>query len=161
MKNTFRLSMTWLHTWSGLLLGWVLFAIFVTGTATYFRAEITEWMQPELRRGSSPVDTAAVTWRSLEARAPESTRWFVSLPDDRTTATMAYWQPGTEGKRSGSATLDPVTGEDVSARDSRGGEFFYRFHFQLQLPHPWGRYLAGVAAMFMFVALISGVITHR
>ncbi|ATC63095.1 peptidase [Nibricoccus aquaticus] len=153
--------MTWLHTWTGLLLGWVLFAIFVTGTATYFKAEITQWMQPELRRGDSPVDAAAVAWKSLEERAPESTRWFVGLPDDRATATTAFWQPGTGGKRSGSATFDPVTGEVVTARESRGAEFFYRFHFQLQLPHPWGRYLAGVAAMFMFVALISGVITHR
>ncbi len=161
MKNTFRLSMTWLHTWSGLLLGWVLFGIFVTGTATYYKAEITQWMQPELRRGGSPVDAAAVAWSGIEKLAPESNRWFVGLPDDRTTATTAFWQPGAEGKRSGSATLDPVTGEEVKARDSRGGEFFYRFHFQLQLPHPWGRYLAGVAAMFMFVALISGVITHR
>ncbi len=161
MKNTFRLSMTWLHTWTGLLLGWVLFAIFVTGTATYFKAEITQWMQPELRRGGSPVDAAAAAWKSIEAMAPESTRWFVGLPDERTTATTAFWQPGTGGKRSDSATLDPVTGDKITARDSRGGEFFYRFHFQLQLPHPWGRYLAGVAAIFMLVALISGVITHR
>jgi uncharacterized iron-regulated membrane protein len=161
MKNTFRLSMTWLHTWSGLVLGWVLFAIFVTGTASYFKAEITQWMQPELRRGGTPLDAAAAAWKSLEERAPESTRWFVGLPDERTTSTTAFWQPGADGKRSGSATLDPVTGEKITARDSRGGEFFYRFHFQLQLPHPWGRYLAGIAAMFMFVALISGVITHR
>ena len=161
MKNTFRLSMTWLHTWTGLLLGWVLFAIFVTGTATYFRAEITQWMQPELRRGGSPVEAAAAAWKGIETIAPESTRWFVGLPDDHTTATTAFWQPGEDGKRSGGATLDPVTGAEVMARDSRGGEFFYRFHFQLQLPHPWGRYLAGVAAMFMLMALISGVITHR
>ncbi|MGC4071952.1 MAG: PepSY-associated TM helix domain-containing protein [Nibricoccus sp.] len=153
--------MSWLHTWSGLLLGWVLFAIFVTGTATYFKAEITQWMQPELRRGGSPVDAAAAAWKGIETIAPESTRWFVGLPDDRVSATTAFWQPGTGGKRSDSATLDPVTGEKITARDSRGGEFFYRFHFQLQLPHPWGRYLAGAAAMFMFVALISGVITHR
>jgi uncharacterized iron-regulated membrane protein len=42
-----------------------------------------------------------------------------------------------------------------------GGEFFYRFHFQLQMPYPWGRWLATLAAMVMFVALISGIITHK
>ncbi len=161
MKNTFRLSMTWLHTWTGLLLGWVLFAIFVTGTATYFKAEITQWMQPELRRGGTPLEAAAAAWKGLEARAPQSTRWFITLPDDRVSATTAFWQPGEGGKRFSNATLDPLTGEEVKARDTRGGEFFYRFHFQLQLPHPWGRYLAGVAAMFMLVALITGVIAHR
>ncbi|WP_348629393.1 PepSY-associated TM helix domain-containing protein [Methylobacterium sp. 17Sr1-1] len=50
MKRGFRQSMAWLHTWSGLVVGWVLFAVFVTGTATYYRAEISRWMQPELRR---------------------------------------------------------------------------------------------------------------
>jgi len=153
--------MTWLHTWTGLLLGWVLFAIFVTGTATYFKAEITRWMQPELRRGGTPLDAAASAWKGLEARAPQSTRWFITLPDDRVTATTAFWQPGDGGKRFSNATLDPLTGDEVKARETRGGEFFYRFHFQLQLPHPWGRYLAGVAAMFMLVALITGVIAHR
>jgi uncharacterized iron-regulated membrane protein len=160
MKNTFRLSMTWLHTWSGLLLGWVLFAIFVTGTATYFKWEITRWMQPELSCAVSSEGAARAALRSLEKLAADSPRWLIDLPDARTPATTAYWQGG-EGRRFSTATLDGVTGEKVTARESRGGEFFYRFHFQLQLPHPWGRYLAGVAAMFMFVALISGVITHR
>ena len=32
MKEGFRQSMAWLHTWSGLLFGWLLFAIFLTGT---------------------------------------------------------------------------------------------------------------------------------
>ena len=33
MKGTFRQSMAWLHTWCGLWLGWLLFAIFLTGMA--------------------------------------------------------------------------------------------------------------------------------
>ena len=37
-----RRSMAWLHTWSGLVVGWVLFAIFVTGTASYYRTEISQ-----------------------------------------------------------------------------------------------------------------------
>ena len=43
-----------------------------------------------------------------------------------------------------------------------GGDFFYRFHFQFHyMPVQWGRWLAGIAAMFMLVAIISGVITHK
>ena len=33
MKNGFRQVAAWLHTWSGLTVGWVLFFVFVTGTA--------------------------------------------------------------------------------------------------------------------------------
>ena len=47
-NKSFRQSMGWLHRWAGLLLGWLLFAIFLTGTLTVFDKEITWWMQPEL-----------------------------------------------------------------------------------------------------------------
>jgi len=74
------------------------------------------------------------------------------------------WQDKVEpGKRGNfiQKVLDPVTAQPVLARESRGGEFFYRFHFQLQMSHPWGRWLSTTAAMVMFVALITGIITHK
>ena len=43
-----RQSMSWLHTWSGLLVCWILLLVFCAGTASYYRNEITLWMQPEL-----------------------------------------------------------------------------------------------------------------
>ena len=36
MKNGFRQSMAWLHTWSGLLVGWVLFLVFAAVSLTPF-----------------------------------------------------------------------------------------------------------------------------
>ena len=48
MFNNFRQSMAWLHTWSGLLLCWLLFFIFVTGSLGYFDNAIDRWMKPEL-----------------------------------------------------------------------------------------------------------------
>lgn len=160
MKATFRHSMTWLHTWCGLLLGWLVYAIFFTGTATYFRPEITHWMQPELPRTVSAVRAAQTAARVLEEKAPQAARWMVDLPDARSPELRLYWQAA-PGARFQNAEVNPLTGGPVTARASLGGEFFYRFHFQLMLPHPWGRYLAGVAAMAMFVALFTGVIAHR
>ena len=49
MGTSFRQAMAWLHTWSGLVVGWVLLAVFVTGTASYYRTDISRWMRPELR----------------------------------------------------------------------------------------------------------------
>jgi len=46
MKGSLTQSMSWLHTWCGLLLGWMLFAIFLTGTLAVFDKEINWWMQP-------------------------------------------------------------------------------------------------------------------
>ena len=42
-----RQSMSWLHTWASLILGWLLYAIFVTGTLSFFQNEISTWMKPE------------------------------------------------------------------------------------------------------------------
>ncbi len=46
-------------------------------------------------------------------------------------------------------------------RDTRGGDFLYRFHFELHMPPLWGRWIVGICAMIMLVALISGIVTHR
>ena len=48
-----RQSMSSLHTWAGLLLGWVLYAMFLTGTVSYFKDELSQWM-----RRASPTNLA-------------------------------------------------------------------------------------------------------
>ncbi|MBC3304767.1 PepSY domain-containing protein [Pseudomonas sp. SWRI18] len=165
MKEGFRQAMAWLHTWAGLIFGWLLFAIFLTGTLAYFKDEISHWMQPEVQ--AHPLDDArslTVAQTYLQQVAPTAARWFITLPDSRNPGLSVMWQDKVDpGKRGNFVrkTLDPVTGQAVEARESMGGEFFYRFHFQLQMPHPWGRWLSTIAAMVMFVALISGIITHK
>jgi len=163
-----RQTMAWIHAWLGLLAGWILFAMFLTGTASYFRPEITQWMQPELRPAVVPPAQAAdAAVRHLQKTSPDDLQWFIYLPDERTSATRVFARakPDPDAKappkRRPEFKLDPATGERLEARDTRGGEHFYRFHFQLQIPHPWGRWLAGVCAMFMLTAIISGVITHK
>lgn len=159
MKEGFRQSMAWLHTWAGLILGWVLFAMFLTGTASYFKPEISHWMQPEL-----PVPTvshaiaAENAARYLQSVAPTSSRWFIQLPGREEVLRVSWAKPagGFETR-----TLDPATGEAITARETRGGNFFYRFHFELNMPPRTGRWIAGIAAMVMFVTIISGIITHR
>lgn len=44
MKESFRQCMAWLHTWTGLVMGWVLLFVFITGTAGYVRPELNRWM---------------------------------------------------------------------------------------------------------------------
>lgn len=158
--------MAWLHTWAGLTFGWLLFAIFLTGTLAYFKDETSHWMQPEIRaRAVSSEDSLTLAQRYLEQHAPNASRWIIDLPDAREPGLSVRWQqtPAKAGER-GQLTeklLDPQSGNEVQGRDTRGGEFFYRFHFQLQMPYPWGRWLSTIAAMVMFVALISGIITHK
>ncbi|MFN4161911.1 MAG: PepSY-associated TM helix domain-containing protein [Stenotrophomonas sp.] len=178
MKNGFRQSMAWLHTWTGLLVGWLLLLIFMAGTASYYREEISRWMRPELPRSTVTSEVAAaraITF--LQHKAPQAESWNVTLPDPRNPAMRMFWRnpesmvkPPAEGEkrrrrgggRFGDATVDPGTGEEVAARETRGGDFFYRLHFDLHyIPVLWARYLVGFCAMFMLVAIITGVITHK
>ncbi|THF55399.1 PepSY-associated TM helix domain-containing protein [Pseudothauera rhizosphaerae] len=162
-----RQTMSDLHIWTGLLVGWILYAMFLTGTVSYFRDEISQWMRPELAARSPVPDAAEVAQRvagTLASLAPASPQWNIGLPDERNNVVSVSWQnpkiPGRRGLET--AVLDPASGERLNARETRGGDFFYVFHFQFHyMPVPWGRWLAGFCAMFMLVAIVSGVIVHK
>ena len=46
-KEGLRQSMAWLHTWGGLACGWLLCAIFLSGSLSVFRQPITRWMEAQ------------------------------------------------------------------------------------------------------------------
>ncbi|RZA29134.1 MAG: PepSY domain-containing protein [Proteobacteria bacterium] len=155
--------MAWLHTWSGLLVGWVLFAVFLTGTAAYLRPEITAWMRPELEMTAAGPEAAQATINHMQRVAPTSSSWSITLPDARQPAVLVFWRdPSAGGRGFRNAWLDPRSGDAIVARETQGGEFFYRFHFQLHYMNvPFARWIVSLCAMFMLVAIISGIITHR
>jgi uncharacterized iron-regulated membrane protein len=167
--------MAWLHTWSGLLVCWVLLLVFSAGTASYFKEEITFWMSPELhgsaRQEVAPAVALQHAVEHLQQQAPQAERWFISMPSERGSAMRVGWvsPPPKDGAKGGarsrfkSETIDPATGQKLAAvRETRGGEFLYRLHFDLHyMPALWARWIVSICAMFMLVAIVSGVITHK
>ena len=143
----------------GLLLGWALFAIFLTGTLAVFDKEIDGWMRPEVQRYMGTQEDAlqrAVAY--LQARHADSPSWNINLPTERSSNLSVSTG---EQRRGGGQLLDPVTGEPISARETAGGGFFFRFHFTLNMPRNIGIWVVGLAAMAMLVALISGIVIHK
>lgn len=71
MFSSFRLSMTWLHTWFGLVLGYVLMACFFFGSLSVFDREIDRWAIPETRFQPQPMPSydqvLAPVFRDLRA----------------------------------------------------------------------------------------------
>ncbi len=165
MNGSFFRSMLWLHGWAGLLAGWLLYAIFLTGSATYYRSEISHWMRPELGFSADAKDDAQfadAALRRLRTIGGDAERWRVTLPNAREPATEIHlWRKS--GKEPGFVHewLDPASGAPSPARATLGGDFLYYFHFDLQMPSIWGRLLVGFAAILMLVALISGVVAHK
>ena len=159
MKQTLTQSMAWLHTWGGLVVGWLLFVIFLTGSLAVFDQEIDNWMHPELPAhhlsNEQAVDTAL---NYLRAHKPDAKQWGISLPYERSPELQA----STGGRRDGvSVTLDPATGEVLPVRETVGGRFFFLFHFTLHMPGLLGIYLVGALAMGMLAALVSGIVIHK
>ncbi len=71
-----------------------------------------------------------------------------------------YWEKPDGGY--GNATLDANTGQELKLSATEGGDFFYRFHYQLfGIPILIGRLVVSLAAFIMLIALISGIITHK
>lgn len=173
-REGFRQAMAWLHTWAGLVLGWLLFAIFLTGTLSFFRAEFNLWMRPEMhglpsasaiQGPQAQAQTAQKAMDALVRKVPDVTQWIMHLPDARDPAVTLLWRNTANG-RFETLSMDPRTGEPIDTRQTLGGDFFYRFHFELRTAQKgrWaieGRWVVGVATMLMFVALVTGVITHR
>ena len=164
-----RQSMSWLHTWASLILGWLLYAIFVTGTLSFFQNEITVWMKPELHQSvpqATQVQQTQVALNYLQKNHPDAMAWNIQLPNSRQNTTLITVRKQGEdprARRGGTRiTIDSATGQTLEARETRGGSFLYRFHFELYgMPRMWSRWIVGIATLLMFVAIISGVITHK
>ncbi|MGL3043646.1 PepSY-associated TM helix domain-containing protein [Acinetobacter pecorum] len=164
-----RQSMAWLHTWASLILGWLLYAIFLTGTLSFFQNEITVWMKPEFHQSVPPktqIEQTRVALAYLQQHHPDAGSWAIQLPTTRqntTTLTIRSTGEDPRARRGGTrVTIDSATGEVLQARETRGGSFLYRFHFELYgLPRIWARWIVGIATLLMLVAIISGVITHK
>ena len=161
MDQTFRTSMAWLHTWAGVVLGALLFAIFWMGTLSVFDREIDRWMMPETRLGAAgmiSLDGLATTARKI---APDASSWSLTLPSERVPMARFYFQDA-----AGDYTfrdIDPKSGTVLpDAGTMAGTGFIFPFHFSLHLV--WmdlGYWLVGLAGMTMLVLLVSGVVIHR
>ncbi|MGK5020124.1 PepSY-associated TM helix domain-containing protein [Janthinobacterium sp. LB2P10] len=169
--------MAWLHTWSGLWISWLLFAIFLTGTLAVFDDPIGHWMTPEhaLEEASRAHDPALpkVTDRAhrlelaldfMAKQHPKADMWEIWPVQRPGHGLSAYWFQPSGGY--GSADLDPLTGAIVkqaraaTQRDTIGGHHFVDFHYALHAGRI-GVWIVGITSMIMLVALVSGVITHK
>ena len=164
-----RQSMSWLHTWASLVLGWLLYAIFLTGTLSFFQNEITVWMKPELHQSvpqAAQTQQTQVALNYLQQNHPHAGSWNIQLPNSRqnfTQITVREQGENPRARRGGKQIyIDSATGQVLEPRETRGGSFLYRFHFELYgMPRMWTRWFVGIATLIMLVAIISGVITHK
>lgn len=162
MESTFRASLNWLHTWAGVVLGSMLFAIFWMGSLSVFDREIDRWMVPTTRL--APAENA-ISFDSLRplldtAAKVRSPTWSVVLPTERQPFLRVAYR---EGKGTVRHVFDPATGAVLPDPGSWAGtQFIYPFHYMLHINFGQiGVWLVGLASMGMLALCVSGVIIHR
>lgn len=169
MKDNFRQSMKWLHTWVGLVVGWVLFFMFLTGTLGYFYQEITRWMEPErpfIEYNISNEQLITIAQNYLKKNAQGVSEHDIYLPTARDGNLRVGWRHLPEtGKKRGQykiVVLDTTTGDKVTRRATGGGRLLYRMHYRLHyLPTTISYWLVGFCSMLMLLAVITGVVIHK
>jgi uncharacterized iron-regulated membrane protein len=163
VERTFGKSMAWLHTWAGVVLGSLLFAIFWMGSLSVFDREFDRWMQPGTRLAASTAHpsldrTVVPVAAELAASSP---RWDVHLPAERVHHLRLSYRDG--AGESVSRAIDAATGRLIADQGSLSGTgFFFPFHFRLHIK--WmdiGYWLVGLAGMAMLALIVSGVIIHK
>ncbi len=190
MFQSFRQSMTWLHTWFGLVLGYVLMVAFFFGALSVFDREIDRWSIPETRFEPQVMPSFDARLAPIFERMKpdehelELARDRVGGPLEPVLPVMNWSAYTTHRdpvlamyaeyavKNNPDDPLDHVHGYiTIDPRDGRqlphdqlkiGSEFFYPLHFSLHLE--WrqiGYWIVGFAALVMLAALVSGVVIHR
>ncbi len=166
MEPTFRKSMAGLHTWAGVVIGSLLFAIFWMGSLSVFDREIDQWMVPGTRLGATAnpyavhLDGPIADTAGRLARG--ASQWLVRLPNERTPYVELRWRD--EGSKTFERRyLHPQTGAVLEHTDSLAATgFIFPFHYSLHLK--WmnvGYWLVGLAGMSMLVLVVSGGVVHR
>lgn len=157
--------MAWLHAWLGLLLGGLLYFMFITGTLGYLDTEIDRWMRPELPAARYPLPPEPALLQAqtfLQTHARDARRWTITLPIDRNEPYLRVSWRGASPQASGTAYLDADSGQPMATRTTGGGQTLYQLHWRLHyLPARASEWIVGVATLILLIALVTGVIVHR
>ncbi len=166
-KKSFTQEMSWLHTWSGLIFGWLLVPIFVTGAICVFWFEISVWARPEVHamRVADPADLVEFSEAYLKKAAPDSRLWRITFPatDHRDPILTLNWlEP--DGKLAKRTFVPDGSGAPV-VTSTIGGRFFVNFHYALNIlpreTNPVGLLLVGLASIAFLVGVVGGVVVHK
>lgn len=163
MFANLRQAMLWLHSVLGLACVGVLFVAFFMGSLALYDSELDRWMLPQTRlpapAAEPSLDRQIVPEVERLTAGQALEQWYVELPNSRVPVLrLQTWDLQDQGQ---SQFIDPGTGRVVAATNSRGGDFFYRFHYMLHLEAGrLGLLLVGLASMAGLLVIVAGVLIH-
>ncbi|PYG78401.1 MULTISPECIES: PepSY domain-containing protein [unclassified Pseudomonas] len=163
MFDSVRQAMLWAHRVLGLGFSALLLIAFFMGSLALYDRELDSWMLPALRVAPVPaplsLDQQVLPRVAGLSEGRVLQQWYVELPDAR--RPLLRFQAWSIEREGFSRFLLPGSDGVLAAAGSRGGDFFYRLHYTLNI-NAWslGARLLGLAAMVGLIALIAGVYIH-
>lgn len=169
-----------IHGWSAVFLGLLLYAVIVTGVASVFAEEISDWSSPLAQdvKDPYPAGTDGALRKLAASIDPQfhEEMFFFPRAGGRLYAFFHRHETDADGKpieRGVAAEIDPLTLQVIARREGTGDEiehgdvadalahFMVDMHVRLHVPDPWGLLLTGVLGLAMMVAALSGFLVHR
>ncbi|MEO1613240.1 MAG: PepSY-associated TM helix domain-containing protein, partial [Pseudomonadota bacterium] len=171
--------LTAIHGWSAVALGWLLYAVLLTGSVAVFDDEIGAWSSGGAAEGAALAQPLDATLRRLAARTDPAFLEEIGISHTaRGEPRFFFHEHRTDengqlqdyGVR---FIVDPETGAVIDqaegyareiSRNERSdalADFIVDLHVQLYTPEPWGLILTGILGLAMMVAVVSGILMHR
>ena len=148
------------HSWTGLIFGWLLFVICVTGTLVVYKFELKAWINPALSetRAADPLgpDRALA---ALRAHAPDVKVTLFAFPNDNFSIhNYTLDAKDAEGRRF-RYWLNPANGRIHKGLQSDFADFVQRLHAGLFMGKT-GRWVVGALGVAMALSMVTGLAFH-
>lgn len=145
------------HAWTGVLAGLVLHVMFFGGAFALFFEELSVWQErTPVGAPAHDIQIAPLVDKVLRERGAAPTELSVRLPGHRSATLEVYW-PAKGQPEWAEACVDPGTGA-VIAPTSHLATILYWLHFLYHPKARWGMYAAGLFAVALLLALVTGVL---
>ena len=160
-----------LHSWTGIVLGIMLFVVCFTGCLAMFHDEFVEWEDPVNRlpvaENPIPINDIFVSWLEENRKGRDVRFASVASPGN----SRGYYEGFASFPKEGGefeqvhVHWDSRTGEALPVREEGANRFLFDLHRDLAWPEilggrQVGRALVGVVGIAFMLIILSGVIAH-
>lgn len=167
-----------LHSWSGIVLGMLLYAVIFTGTVAVIADEIGEWSNSNYPKDLLITTDVNETVNQLAEITPDEYLDEISVYENDRQQLVYFFHthklnPSGDMDEFGFQYKVNPKGEIISQQQGFGSELFAQddtyalsrflvsIHTELHIPSPWGLILTGILGLAMLIASVSGFMMHR
>jgi len=148
------------HSWTGLLTGWLLFVVCLTGTLVVYKFPLKALSNPEMARVEAPDNLGPDgALAAFDKAVPGAKVSVIAFPSDiysiHQYSVVAKTVEGGENRY----WVSPETGEVRSELQSDFADFVQRLHAGLFMGQK-GRWIVGLLGVTMAASLIAGLWFH-